>query len=151
MLKMRKQLSTLLTMLLIVAFPRNREKVWASRTLIDAHDYMHSEDEQGTLQLLDILNNLKFEKFLEVGGFCGGRLFRLAKNQPKINVNCTDICYSALKVGREYARRNQIHNLHFDYLNAQSKKSLKVFFNNYSPDLILSWATLIYVHPIFIK
>ena len=151
MLKIRQQLTTLVTIVLMVTFPRNREKVWAGRTLIDAHGFMHSEDEQGTLQLLDILQNIKFQKVLEVGGNCGARLFLLARNQPQINVICTDINQSALQVGRDYARHNQIHNLHFDYLNVQSKKSLKLFFNNYSPDLILSWATLIYVHPIFIK
>jgi tRNA G46 methylase TrmB len=125
MLKIRQQLTTLITMLQMVTLPRNREKIWAGRTLIDAHGFMHSEDEQATLQLLDILQNIKFQKVLEVGGNCGARLFLLARNNPQINVICTDINQSALQVGRDYAHHKQIHNLHFNYLNVSSKKSLK--------------------------
>jgi hypothetical protein len=84
---------------------------------------------------------------LEIGSNCGPKLQGLATRNPNMFFNGWDINSHAVELGQAEADRRNLENIKFKKINI-SESSFAAL--DYSFELVFTWATLIYVHPIHI-
>ena len=89
----------------------------------------------------ELLNKIDYHSLLEVGSGCGSRLIRLAQEHPERKYSGIDLSHKAILSGKQYAVYLGLENLVFAQANLTSTELPQ-------SDLIFSWATLMYVHPL---
>jgi len=136
---------------LIALYPRYNAKKWAARTTLDSFGFLHPENDSSSKLFAELLEKYNFESLFEIGGNCGGRLFELATRYPHKKFYCSDLNMKALEVGRQEARTRLITNIEHLYFDGQNHLCLDNCKEIKKSDLIFSWATLIYIHPIYIS
>jgi hypothetical protein len=136
--------------ILIALYPRYNAKKWAARTTLDSFGFLHPENDSSTKLFAEFLEKYNFESVFEIGGNCGGRLFELAARYPQKKFYCSDLNNKALEVGQQEATRRSIANIEYLRFDAQNHKDLVQCKELKKSDLVFSWATLIYIHPIYI-
>jgi SAM-dependent methyltransferase len=136
--------------ILIALYPRYNAKKWAARTTLDSFGFLHPENDSTTKLFTEYLEKYNFESVFEIGGNCGGRLFELAARYPHKKFYCSDLNVKALEVGQQEATRRSIANIEYLHFDAQNHKDLVQCKELKNSDLVFSWATLIYIHPIYI-
>lgn len=100
--------------------------------------------------LWNLIDMSKVESILEIGSNSGNRLYEVAKRFPEKRFVGVDINLSAVKIGEDWAKSNQIPNLEFFQADITSEKFYE-HFENFKFDLVFSWASLIYIHPTKIR
>ncbi len=124
------------------------KKRWSLRTSDQAIDgYLSQIEGPNSYFLVDFFDPMQSKSFLEIGSNCGNRLIPLALKFPKTHFVGVDINRDAIIIGQEYIRERAIPNvtlLQFDITAEEFHEFLK---GNYF-DIVFSWATLIYLHPL---
>ncbi len=92
----------------------------------------------------ELLNKIDYLSLLEVGSGCGSRLIRLAQEHPERKYSGIDLSHLAVLAGKSFAAHLSLDNLSI------SQGDLN-FIEFEETDVVLSWATLMYVHPIKIS
>lgn len=122
---------------------------WSKEDSINS--FYHNQNSDSQEYLGKLMSKYEFNTLLEIGGNCGGRLFNLAQSNPSSQFICTDVSPNALDAGEEIKSQKKISNIEYRILDVQNNKQTEILFKQYKPEIIFSWATLIYVHPIFIN
>ena len=124
---------------------------WISKSGEDAQGYLDLLKGNSSEFLWNHLDDNFPKTVLELGCNSGSRLFSRAINQPKTSFIGVDINKEAINVARSYALENRIQNI--DFICADISKPQDVFHKLHDAkfDLIFTWATLIYIHPIRIE
>jgi SAM-dependent methyltransferase len=136
---------------LIALYPRYNANRWAARTSLDSLHFLHPENDPTSKLLTQLLERYDFTSAFEIGGNCGGRLFELAGKYPHKNFYCSDLNTNALKVGQQEAIRRSISNIEYLQFDGQNRVDLDQCKELKNSDLVFSWATLIYIHPVYIS
>lgn len=113
-------------------------KKWKSQVKSDSTDYLWSK----------VIPN-DFSSILEIGSNYGNRLFSKAQSNPNKSFVGLDINQTAVEIGNKKARLDNLFNLKFfqcDVSKIDYKSGIHGQF-----DVVYSWATLIYIHPLKIK
>jgi len=137
--------------LLIALYPRYSAKKWAARTTLDSFGFLHPENDSTSKLFAEFLDKYNFETVFEIGGNCGGRLFPLAAKYPDKQFYCSDLNDKALQVGQQEAAKRLISNIEYLHFDAQNRVDLNNCKEIKNSDLVFTWATLIYIHPIYIS
>jgi len=136
---------------LIALYPRYNAKKWAARTTLDSFDFLHPENDSTSKLFVEFLGKYNFESVFEIGGNCGGRLFSLAAKYPNKKFYCSDLNDKALEVGQREAAKRLISNIEYLHFDGQNQLDLDDCKELQNSDLVFTWATLIYIHPIYIS
>lgn len=124
---------------------------WISKSGADARGYLELLKGKSSEFLWNRVDDDFPKTVLELGCNSGSRLFSRAINQPKSFFIGVDINKEALKVARSYALKNNIQNIDFIYADISKPQDIFHKLDNTKFDLIFTWATLIYIHPIRIE
>lgn len=137
--------------LLIALYPRYNAKKWATRTTLDSFGFLHPENDSTSKLFAQFLERYNFKSAFEIGGNCGGRLFALAAKYPHKKFYCSDLNINALKVGQQEAAKRSIVNIEYLHFDGQNHVDLDQCKELKNSDLVFTWATLIYIHPLYIS
>jgi len=140
----------LIRLIQIVLIPSYYSKKWLEQTEEDAAGFLHLKNHYSSQELIRILSSLNFKSCFEIGGNCGGRSLPLAEKWEKIDFVCSDTNLAALRYGKKIAEERCLKNIQFVELDGQSAKSLEECKTLKKSELIFSWATMIYIHPLHI-
>ena len=135
--------------LLVRVNPGREGKKWKElNEIVIENDWLQNRNTLDIDLFLESILGVNFDSLLEVGSSCGNKIYNLAiKHRNKVFLG-VDINPNAIKVGNNYCKEKKIHNLSFKQFDIT--KNLE-FLNEEKFDVVLVWATLIYVHPIHIK
>jgi hypothetical protein len=135
--------------LALLMFQRSAtKKRWGSRTSDEAiNGYLSQVDGPNSYFLVDFFGAIQSKSFLEIGSNCGNRLVPLALKFPNTHFVGVDINGDAILVGQEYLREHAIPNVTLLQFDITSEEFYE-FLINHNFDIVFSWATLIYLHPI---
>ena len=120
---------------------------WKKRTTQDSFDrYALNRSSQSNLFLWNRMDIEKSKSVLEIGSNSGNRIIELAKRHPSTVFHGYDVNLPAIELGNQVAKNEKITNLKFfvrDVSNLECKNATDYL----KYDVVVSWATLIYVHP----
>lgn len=105
---------------------------------------------ESTEFLWSLVEMERISSVLEIGSNSGNRLYEMANRYPGKNFVGVDINLSAVNVGNNWAKTNQVRNLNFVHADITSELFYELF-RNRTFDLVFSWASLIYIHPTKIR
>lgn len=115
---------------------------------MEALGYLKNKDLVSSQFWYELVESENVLSVLEIGSNCGPRIIGLAQKYPDISFIGSDLNKPAIDLGNSFARVNQIRNLKFVCHNLLSNNYSEIFDINDQPvDLVLSWATLIYIEP----
>ena len=121
---------------------------WQSKGNKEALGYLKNKDLVNSQFWYELVKSLNVLSVLEIGSNCGPRIINLAQKYPDISFIGSDLNKPAIDLGNSFARVNKIRNLKFVCHNLLSNNYSEIFDINDQPvDLVLSWATLIYIEP----
>lgn len=135
--------------LLNLVLPKYQSRLW--KNLDEGIIQKEWQSNNNSLEVENFLENIignDFETFLEVGSSCGNKLYNIATRLNRKKFVGIDINPHAVKIGNVYCQQNSIPNLSFKELDILSKDITR-FEQKF--DVVFVWATLIYIHPLFIK
>ena len=92
--------------------------------------------------LHNYFKTLDYKSCLEIGSGVGNRIIPLALENPEREFAGLDINEFAIKIGSEYCSINNIRNLKLFHANL-----LEIDPKDFTSEIVLSWATLIYISP----
>jgi SAM-dependent methyltransferase len=150
-----KKISKLLRFFLVLIFPSFSYSSWKKpdsdkasndflvRLVACSNDFMEI---QSNNFLYDYINTLDYQSCLEVGSGVGSRIIPLAIENPKKKFTGVDINSSAVQLGNDYLKNNKINNMVL-----YSANLVQIETQEYSSDVVVTWATLIYISPREIK
>ena len=124
---------------------------WISKSGTDAHGYLELLKGNSSEFLWKRVDDDFPKTVLELGCNSGSRLFSRAISQPESSFIGVDINEEALKVAKSYALQKNIQNIDFIYADISKPQDIFHKLDNTKFDLIFTWATLIYIHPIRIE
>jgi hypothetical protein len=111
---------------------------WKKRTTQDSFDrYAMNRSNQSNLFLWNRMDIEKSKSVLEIGSNSGNRI---------IEFHGYDINLQAIELGNQLAENEKITNLKF-FVRDVSDLECKNVTDHLRYDVVISWATLIYVHP----
>jgi len=127
--------------------PSNSYKDWENRdSNMASKGYLVSINSETNDFLYEYIEKLNYSTLLEVGSNVGNRIIKLALNNPTKEFYGIDINRSAIDLGIEYLRSNRIGNMNLYCLNL-----VKIGDEKFYSDIVVTWATLIYISPREIK
>ena len=131
--------------------PSYDPKRWSSRTQLESKQgYLDSWQAESNIFLYESISRFNLKKVLEIGSNSGNRLFQIAQSRPDVDFVGVDLNREAISLGNQKALELGLENLNF-YCADIREKNFTSFLKNGSFDTLISWATLIYLHPIFVK
>lgn len=126
-------------------------KKWATRIEIDSiNGYLINRNAESNLFLSQILDNLKWNVLVEIGSNCGNRIIEIAKRNPTKILYGIDLNRPSVQIGNLVASKESIANIEFFPVDIRSPE-FRTFLVHKSPDCLISWATLITIHPFYIE
>ena len=129
----------------------HNDKNWLKRTESDAvTGYLKNRNSQSNIFLQELIENIKWDSLVEVGSNCGNRILEIANLNPNKIIYGLDINLPAVSLGNSVAKEENITNIEFFQVDLRSSQ-FSQFITKKTPDCLLSWATLICVHPLYIK
>ena len=124
---------------------------WSSRSQLESKKgYLDSWQAESNDFLYKSISDFTIKKVLEIGSNSGNRLFQIAQSRPDVQFVGVDLNREAIALGNQKALELGLENVHFGYADIREKQFAR-FLENNSFDTLISWATLIYLHPIFVK
>jgi SAM-dependent methyltransferase len=116
---------------------------WKAQDLSSIERYWSNRDDAGSRYLVRLLEGYAFESLLEIGCNCGNRLFSIAKRFPSVKLAGIDINALAINKGKQWLQKEGMGQIDLRVMRVEDPAG----FEPKSFDLVLSWATLIYVRP----
>ena len=136
--------------LMRMLFLRSRDKhtgyktlYWKWRNHDTIQSYWNERNHPSNKYLRDVLANISFDSLLEIGCSCGNKLFNVAQVNKNAKIVGIDINYNAVSKGNLWLNQEGILNVDLQRGNIENLSEFK----DKSYDVVLSWATLIYVRP----
>jgi cyclopropane fatty-acyl-phospholipid synthase-like methyltransferase len=124
---------------------------WKRRTEADFNfDITHPKAIVSAEWLSEVLNLEGVKNILEIGCNSGKNLFILAAKYPDLQILGVDFNKNAIEFATREAQKRGYHNLKFSYLDILDFKELSNLMNK-KFDLVLTLATLIYIHRVKIN
>jgi len=121
---------------------------WQDRGSKEALGYLKNKDLVSSQFWYGFVKSYNVLSVLEIGSNCGPRVINLAQKYPDISFIGLDLNKPAIDLGNSFARVKQIRNLKFVCHNLLSNNYSEILgISDQSVDLVLSWATLIYIKP----
>ena len=131
----------------VLLFPSTSYTNWRKRNTEMAQEgYLVNVDSKTNDFLYEYIEQLDYSSLLEVGSNVGNRILTLAKNNPMKTFIGVDINSSAVQLGNDYLKNNKINNMVL-----YSANLVQIETQEYSSDVVVTWATLIYISPREIK
>jgi len=126
---------------------------WQGRSLEDARKDYNSVDVLRRLKLIEkYIDFASIDSFLELGCNSGGNLIPLAKKYPNIAFTGVDFNNTALNFAQITSDSLGLTNIQFKLFDLRSQTFRGFLLSGLNRfDVIFSWATLIYIHPHYIK
>jgi SAM-dependent methyltransferase len=124
---------------------------WKTRNQEEARlGYLVNRSAESNNFLWDLIDLSRINTILELGSNSGNRLIEVASRFPEKTFVGVDINISAVTLGNEWAITKGIENLTFIHADITSPQFYAYFLNR-KFDCVVTWATLIYIHPVRIK
>jgi hypothetical protein len=139
----------LLKPFLVIFLPGDLITGWKSRDRISAINYLENVAKPSSSLIGSYVDIKSFKSILEVGSNSGPNLIGYAQIYPEIKFAGLDLNKDAVKLGNENAQRSRLPNLRFIQVDLTDSKFSKSFPEK--ADLVFSFATLMYIHPFYIK
>lgn len=135
---------------LALFIPNSDWKGWRHRDIASAETYFEGINQASNEILWHNVDFSVLNRILEIGSNSGTRIFTKAKEYPKIEFIGIDINEAAVNKGNEEARKQLVQNLRFIQMDIRSSE-FRRFIESSKFELIISWACLMYIHPIYLK
>ena len=139
----------LLKPFLVIFLPSDLITGWKSRDRISAINYLENVVKPSSSLIGSYVDIKSFKSILEVGSNSGPNLIRYAQIFPEIKFTGLDLNKDAVKLGNENAQRSRLPNLRFIQVDLTDSNFSRSFPEK--EDLVFSFATLMYIHPFYIK
>lgn len=124
---------------------------WKTRSQEEAlRGYLVNRSAPSNNFLWDLVDLNRMDTILELGSNSGNRLIEVASRFPEKTFVGVDINISAVTLDNEWANTKGIKNLEFIHADITSPQFYAHFLNR-KFDCLVTWASLIYIHPIRIK
>ena len=133
-------LKTVLTKFLVSGY----STIWEASGSPTLEETLKDINSDQNMYLLDIIEKERYSRLLEVGSGCGSRLIGLALKNPDKSYFGIDLSFEAITSGKSFAKNLGLDNLEF-------KRGNLITAELQPCDVILSWATLMYIHPVKIN
>lgn len=124
---------------------------WEIKGINDAVGYLDLLKSNSSNFLWDHINDFNLKNVLEIGCNSGSRLFSGAKKFDQTNFVGSDINSNSITVAKNFAKENNYLNTKFMVNDLRDIDKLFEELGITEFDLIYTWATLIYIHPIYIE
>ena len=126
---------------------------WQGRSLEDARNDYNSVDVFRRLKLIEMyIDFASIDSFLELGCNSGVNLIPLARKYPNVTFTGVDFNNTAINFAQKTSDSLELTNIQFKLFDLRSQTFRRFLLSDMNRfDVIFSWATLIYVHPYYIK
>jgi len=140
------RLSRYFRWILFLVFPRYDYMGWRNRGLEQSSQgYLSRRHEPSNNFLWDLLEIRQGESVLEIGSNAGNRILELGRNLQTSFFHGIDINVNVVKLGNATAEADGLANVSFSVADISNSDEFKGY---KSYDVVFSWATLMYIHPI---
>jgi SAM-dependent methyltransferase len=120
---------------------------WSRRTTHDSMSrYALNRSNPSNFFLWNRIDIRESNSVLEIGCNSGNRIIDFAKRNSSTLFHGFDINSPAVELGNRLAENEKITNLRF-FVNDISNLEFNDITNHVNYDVVISWATLIYIHP----
>lgn len=143
-----RRITRQLRQIVLVINPNFDSMRWKNRSRQESLEgYFISRSSPSNSYLWDRLDLSTMNSFLELGSNSGNRLIEIASRFPNKTFVGVDINNSAVTLGNEWVVSHGIENLEFMHADITSPE-FYLSLRNRKFDCVVTWATLIYVHPL---
>lgn len=141
----------LLKVLLYILLPKRNNQKWLKRTKDESKKgYLSQFSSRQNKLIWESVTLLPGDVVLEVGSNCGNRFLQKASQYPNVTFVGIDINEKAIELGIETAQSMGLKNVFFYAISAENLNTLEKYYPE-GFNVIYTWATLIYIHPIHIR